>query len=591
MIPTSHPSFTKPLHQASYDSDMVKIILSSAKEEAEWLIDARKDDFHECDDSKLPTPPVMPPAPPSLPSQQEPYIPPPAPTQVTTDSLPKALESSRRLLALYPLPTASHKHFSKNELHTADGHGNTPLHWCAFKNAADCVKLLLANGANVNGKAGVSGWTPLHDAAYSDAVESLDLLLAAGADVDARATSGATPLCFAAQEDAPNAARTLLEAGAEASARCLGGTGLSSSRFSGYTPLHYCGHYNAFRAAKVLIQYGAGLEVRDVVGRLPIHIATARGSSDVLKELLRAGANVVQRDNKDTQTTNGVGYFYDDSNGSVTMVESGTGMDGDGNGDENNEMDGVVLTVMPPPPPTGNGGHVPMFAEMGTNTGNNSIIDNDNGNINNGAPALVLPPPIPSTVNTAAAPFETPPTSPQLASLVPRRPVQSTKPWNCVTQAQIDSCLNLLTLSASAWSPKANSVFEPVDRRGVLEVLRVAKRMEQACEGLRILDMWPLILGFCGRGWFKKSEGTQQTATCTDEMHVGEYTLDHGADAAGDNELDDFRLLDDDDDDDEEGSGVGGGGSSTSSGGQFDFEEDSASQGDEEEQTEEEVDE
>ena len=41
-----------------------------------------------------------------------------------------------------------------------------------------------------------------------------------------------------------------------------------------------------------MIQYGAPIEIHDLADRLPIHVAVGRGSSDVLREFLCAGANV-----------------------------------------------------------------------------------------------------------------------------------------------------------------------------------------------------------------------------------------------------------------------------------------------------------
>jgi ankyrin repeat protein len=200
-------------------------------------------------------------------------------------------------------------------VNTTDGHGNTALHWAAFKNAVDCASVLLSHKSNPNAVAKASGWTPLHDAAYSDSIETLSLLISYGADVNAKANSGATPLCFAAQEDAPNATRILLEAGADPSVRCCDDASANDgdsdrdrgfvhqhlNRFSGYTPLHYCTHYNAHRAGRVLLQYHnrvlvpankSLLEIPDLNDKLPIHVAVARGSSDVLRELLHYGARV-----------------------------------------------------------------------------------------------------------------------------------------------------------------------------------------------------------------------------------------------------------------------------------------------------------
>lgn len=190
-----------------------------------------------------------------------------------------------------------------------DGHGNTPIHWAAFVNSVRAMDVLLSYNVDVNIRAQPSGWTPLHDAAYSDASNAVARLIEAGASVDARSHSGATPLCFAAQEDAPNATHILLKAGADPSMRCLGNSpGIYirannadhnhfHSRFSGYTPLHYCAHYNANKAARVLLYErnvcGVNLlEIADLNDKLPIHVAVARGSSQVLRELLHGGARV-----------------------------------------------------------------------------------------------------------------------------------------------------------------------------------------------------------------------------------------------------------------------------------------------------------
>jgi len=325
-----------------------------------------------------------------------------------------------------------------------DGHGNTPLHWASFKNATDCVSLLLDYHANPNIHAQSSGWTPLHDAAYSDAAESIELLLNAGALIDAKANSGATPLCFAAQEDAPNAARLLLERGANAVIRC-GGTSevananrenaTSQSRFSGYTPLHYCAHYNANNAAKVLLAHSSSisaLETVDFSERLPIHVAVARGSSDVLREFLRGGARI---DTTQQRTRNLI---------SVT-----------------------VRSISRSPPSESS-------------------------------------PPV---------------SSPVLRSMIPIRPVSSSKPWNCLTQRSIDECRLLISEAEGNWSPGRHSLFTPSDRRAVMELLRIGKRLEQQGTGI-FIDLWPLVLGFCGRGWFDVSKCAERTLSPTNLLHI-----------------------------------------------------------------------
>ena len=38
-----------------------------------------------------------------------------------------------------------------------------------------------------------------------------------------------------------------------------------------------------------------------------------------------------------------------------------------------------------------------------------------------------------------------------------------------------------------------------------MELLRVGKRLEQQGTGI-FIDLWPLVLSFCGRGWFEVEE-------------------------------------------------------------------------------------
>lgn len=344
----------------------------------------------------------------------------------------------------------------------SDGHGNTPLHWAAFKNETECVSLLLRYKADPNARAHPSGWTPLHDAAYSNSSETIELLLNAGAYVDSRANSGATPLCFAAQEDAAEAAGLLLDRGADLTTRCAGGpvrddgsvAGGPHSRFSGYTPLHYCAHYNAAKAAKVLLMHGRSkqaTEVPDLSERLPIHVAVARGSSDVLRELLHAGARVETR----------------------SMVDSSS----------NNRR------------------------RLSSMRSSSSTISNDSAPA---TPPRSLPPsPERRVTPRSRGGVVTPVSSPLLRSMIPAQPVTSSKPWNCLTQRSIDECRQLISEAEQSWTPDRHSLFTPADRAAVMELLRVGKRLELQGTGL-FIDLWPQVLSFCGRGWFEIADATSE---------------------------------------------------------------------------------
>mmetsp|Transcript_9005 Transcript_9005/g.13056 ORF Transcript_9005/g.13056 Transcript_9005/m.13056 type:complete len:919 (+) Transcript_9005:71-2827(+) len=393
-----------------------------------------------------------------------------------------------------------------------DGHGNTALHWAAFKNSRECVSVLLSMDADPNARSQHSGWTPLHDAAYSDAACATALLLEAGANVDARANSGATPLCFAAQEDSPKATKLLLEAGAEASVRCCGGHHSSlnnanpaataarlpfmPSRFSGYTPLHYCAHYNASRAAKVLVAHGTPIDIEDLSNRRPIHVAAARGSSDVLRELLTAGAKLETHPGSSPPKSRSL------PNDSTKQGISWRNMNR-----RNFSMDGAEDAS------PGNTGRLAVASSVTQDTieGTAPVLvpaapSSRIRNIDQIHPQALSPASVIMLPSTPSAALISPVSSPILKSMIPSKPVQSSKPWNCLTQERIDECYNLLNAAEGSWSPKTHKVFSPKDRRAVLELLTVGKHLEQEGTGI-FLDMWPYVLSFCGRGWFEVDDG------------------------------------------------------------------------------------
>ena len=407
----------------------------------------------------------------------------------------------------------------------ADGHGNTPLHWAAFKNETACVGLLLEYNADANARAHPSGWTPLHDAAYSDSSDSIELLIhKGGAQVDARANSGATPLCFAAQEDASNAARLLLELGADLSARCAGGPSPFQappsatpnghhqqppppppppphSRFSGYTPLHYCAHYNAHSAAKVLLRHESAkkaMETTDLSDRLPIHVAVARGSSDVLRELLHAGARIDTRPKNSLRSLRSSSSSISSGRSSRSSRSGQLRQPGSPAGQQHQVMAPAVGTLQAAVAAAAAAAPVPDFLVA-------AAIGRIVGGANPGTP--VRRPPTPETPggrrSTTPTGRTTPVSSPLLRSMIPSQPITSSKPWNCLTQHAIDECRALISKAEQSWSPDCHLLFTPQDRKAVMELLRVGKRLEQQGTGLCVRDVWPLILSFCGRGWFE----------------------------------------------------------------------------------------
>ena len=123
--------------------------------------------------------------------------------------------------------------------------GQRPIHFAASKNSIDAVKLLLANGANVNAKT-IGDFTPLHFAAFYDAVDSAKLLIANGANVNAKDDDGNTPLHMTAFGNAANAAKLLIANGANVNAK----------DDAGFTPLDWAIYEKHSAIQSLLKQHG-----------------------------------------------------------------------------------------------------------------------------------------------------------------------------------------------------------------------------------------------------------------------------------------------------------------------------------------------
>ena len=92
--------------------------------------------------------------------------------------------------------------------------------------------------------------------------------------------------------------------------------------------------------------------------------------------------------------------------------------------------------------------------------------------------------------------------------MIPAQPVTSSKPWNCLTQRSIDECKTLISEAEQSWAPDRHELFTPEDRRAVMELLRVGKRLELQGTGIHVQALWPTVLSFCGRGWFQVEDAS-----------------------------------------------------------------------------------
>eukprot|EP00752_Nemacystus_decipiens_P016044 g14344.t1 len=194
--------------------------------------------------------------------------------------------------------------------------GHTPMHLASACGAAGAVRVLVEAGASVHRRAGDCDDTPLHLASAAGQVEVVAALLEAGADVDAEDEIGNTPLHVA--RDAPTL-EFLLAHGANPNLVAMSHYGSGSPLGSYCTLIHRLetdeeGMASATAQVETLLRYGADVNITANTSghddKLPAHIqqggrtatspilscAAKNGIPGIVSALLRAGVDPNRRD-------------------------------------------------------------------------------------------------------------------------------------------------------------------------------------------------------------------------------------------------------------------------------------------------------
>ncbi|KAK3101776.1 hypothetical protein FSP39_006268 [Pinctada imbricata] len=87
----------------------------------------------------------------------------------------------------------------KDLVNSTDSDMYTPLHRACYNGHTDMVRLLLANGANIEAKT-IDGWHPIHSAARWNQAQVISVLIENGADINATTKGGQTPLHLASSQ-------------------------------------------------------------------------------------------------------------------------------------------------------------------------------------------------------------------------------------------------------------------------------------------------------------------------------------------------------------------------------------------------------
>ena len=136
----------------------------------------------------------------------------------------------------------------KIDVDAAQGDGTTALHWAAFRDDLDMVKMLIAAGANVKVTTREGAITPLSMACNNGDAAMIETLLKAGADPNETNANGTTALMTAAGAGSADAVKVLLDHGANAKAK---------ETAHGQTALMFAAALNRDAVIRILMAHGA----------------------------------------------------------------------------------------------------------------------------------------------------------------------------------------------------------------------------------------------------------------------------------------------------------------------------------------------
>jgi uncharacterized protein len=161
-------------------------------------------------------------------------------TRLADAAMNGARDSVRSLLA------------AKAPVSSAQGDGMTALHWAAFREDLELVKMLIGAGADVKAATRDGAITPLFLACTNGNAAIIGELLKAGADANSVNGNGTTALMTAASAGSADAVKVLLEHGADVKVK---------EHAHGQTALMFAAALNRAAVVKILIEHGSEIDV------------------------------------------------------------------------------------------------------------------------------------------------------------------------------------------------------------------------------------------------------------------------------------------------------------------------------------------
>jgi ankyrin repeat protein len=147
----------------------------------------------------------------------------------------------------------------KADIDGAQGDGTTALHWAAFKDDMEMVKMLVAAGANVRVTTREGAITPLFVACTNGDAAMIEVLLKAGADAKSVKSNGTTALMTVSASGSVDAVKVLLDHGADVNAK---------ETAHGQTALMFAAALNRADVVKLLLARKADANITTSVRKL-----------------------------------------------------------------------------------------------------------------------------------------------------------------------------------------------------------------------------------------------------------------------------------------------------------------------------------
>ncbi len=173
----------------------------------------------------------------------------------------------------------------------------TPLHIAAITGNPDAARILADNGSNAN-ETDRNGQTAMHNICCNPCQGSRDTLDAilrfskVKLNLDKRNYSGFTPLHISVKHNLCSLSKVLIDGGANTNA---------VDAKSGWTPLFHAVTNQDSEHVQILLCAGAQVNMQSYSGNTALHVATGRGFTEIVRLLMRYGADMSLRNtHKDT---------------------------------------------------------------------------------------------------------------------------------------------------------------------------------------------------------------------------------------------------------------------------------------------------